>query len=673
MVSEISLTLTESKEVEDGVVRLDPLDMRLLNLQPGDTVALVGQRTTYARARAAFMEDRNQRLASVGPLLRANLGLAAGEKVRIPEERTRPEIADTITLEVEDDLDSLHLRARLRELSVLWHGRCVSAQDLLVLPGLERHPLRVRVAETKPAHVVQIGSGTSFVVNALRAVSSLPPLGGLRDLYRTCSELARARLKENHPSAAHAVLLTGPTGCGKARLVSRLTEELGLFSVVLDAHQLIDRAVVSGTAELDVSLTALAKRGPTIIVLDHLDAIKDGGADGAPAIVAAQRSILAQLCALLDELRLHPGVMVFAVASDDIAPRFYDHGRFDLVLPVEAPNRFGRHEILALATQGVPLADGLDLARIAAMTPGTTARDLLQLVASASLLSVDVKAGEGDFVSAYRAINPSAASEVRCDIPTTSWEDVAGLDDIKQLMRETLSWSLRHHEKFAISGVRPPRSILLSGGQGTGKTSLVRALAGFTPLNFIEVACPLLAARSIPDAVSFIRESFALARRKAPCLVFFDDIDVLFEIAGPTVADAPHLHPIVAQLLAELDEINLIFGVVVVAATNRPDRLTTEVLRPGRFDFAVTLPMPDVGARKKVFEIHAHKLPLADDVDFDRLAAITQGMSPAEIANLCSRVGLMALRQSLNSGDGAALPPVVNADLFEQSLRGRKT
>jgi transitional endoplasmic reticulum ATPase len=668
MTDDLALTVMLAAGADDGTVRIDPLDMRLLNVQAGDIVGMQGKRTTYARVRPALMEERNQRLAGLGALSVHNLGLAEGEKVVFSPQRARAEIADAITLTLDDDLDHLHVRARARELGSLWHGRPVVEGDGLALPGLDRNPLVAHVQTAKPQGLVQIGTGTVFTFVERAGAEGLPRLGGLRDLYRSCFNLASTRVKDAPAVGVKSVLLIGPAGCGKARLVERLAVALQKPLVALDAHVLIDRAIAGASIDPDFSLTDLAKRGGAIVRLDHLEALNESATEAG--LTAAKRRVTALLVDLLDDVRLQRNIMLFGVASEPLTERLADGDRFGLVLPVEAPNRVARQEILMLATAGVPLAEDVDLARLAAMTPGTTARDLVRLVATASSLATGPKVSERHFVAAYPAIAPSAASEVRCDIPTTSWDDVAGLDDLKQLLGETLSWSLRYREKFVAAGVRPPRSILLSGGQGTGKTSLVRALANFTPLHFIEIACPLLAARSVLDSVRYIRDSFALARRKAPCVVFFDDIDVLFEIAGP--AAAPHLHPIVAQLLAELDDINLIYGVVVIAATNRPDRLSTDVLRPGRFDFAVTLPMPDQAARRRIFEIHARKLPLAEDVDFDRLAAATQGLSPAEIANLCSRVGLIALRQSLNAADGARLPPVVNADLFEQGLRGRK-
>lgn len=282
------------------------------------------------------------------------------------------------------------------------------------------------------------------------------------------------------------------------------------------------------------------------------------------------------------------------------------------------------------------------------------------------------RVAERDLFEAFRSLTPSAAGAVRCDIPTTSWDDVGGFDDIKQMLCDTLTWSLQLYDRFAAVGVRPPSSVLLSGGSGTGKTALVRALASYIPVNFIEVDCALLAAYGPDGAADFLQNSFALARRKAPCLIFFDEIDVLFESEETDADAAPHHHPIVAQLMANLDSMAMFPGVVVIAASSRPDRLTAEILRPGRFDFAIALPLPDAAARKKILQIHARKLPLASDIDFEKLAGATHGMSPAEIANLCNRVGMMALRNSLSSPEGGLIPPVVNGALFDQALRGRK-
>jgi transitional endoplasmic reticulum ATPase len=670
MIPELSLTVNESPDSEDGVIRLDQADMRLLGAQPGDVLALAGTRTTYARALPAYMEDRNQRLARVSPLLRANFGVQPEQKVRVLAERHKPALAEKVTLQVDDDLDGLYVMARLRQLSAFWHDRPIIAQDLLRVPTLDWYPLLVRVVSSEPAGLVQIASGTAFSLVTKQNEDGLSGLGGLRDVYRMCQSAALARFKPNGAGAAGAVLLTGPAGCGKSRMVARLAQELKLPIVTLDAHQLVDKQLESPTGDLALSLTDLARRGPTILLLEHLEALtaREGH---SLALDVSRCAVLAQLCALLDELPTQPSILLFGSASDSLDPRLGAQGRFDLVIPVDAPNRPARHEILIQATRGLPLAEDVDLGNLAILTSGAVAGDLKRLVTAASVLASDAIVTAKDFDAAFHSFLPSALHKVRCEIPADSWDEVAGLDDTKQMLRETLAFSLRHHDKFMASGVLPPRALLLSGGQGSGKTTLARALAGIMPLNFIEIDCPVLTALEPDAAVTFIHDSFALARRKGPCLVFFDDIDAFFE-PGPSMDMSPRLNPVVAQILMEIDGITLIPGIVVIATAKRPDRITAEVMRPGRFDNTVVLPLPDTAARKKILQVHARRLPLASDVDLDRLARVTQNMTPADIANLCNRVGLMAFRQSQGNEGSGVIPPVVNAELFEQVLRGRK-
>lgn len=672
MVPDLSLTLYEIPETEDGIVRLDPNDMHALGIAVGDVIAMEGARKTYARVLPAFMEDRNQRLARVSPLTAKNLGFLSGNVVRLLPDRLKPPRAERIVLETEDDLDRLHVLAREKQLTHFWRDRVVIADDRLRVPTLDRHPLIVKVSSSQPAGPITIGSGTEFAIAARKTETALPKIGGLREPYRTCQLLAEGHFKKRVSSAAQTVLLTGPAGCGKASLVDRLAKDIGVALRVFDAHNLIDQYLAQGSSELIVSLSDIARRGETILLFDHLEALSLP--DRAPsALASAARAVMAQICVLLDEVPTQPSVMAFGVTSAPLEPRFVAQKRFDLHLPVDAPNRWGRHEILSLAASNISLADGVDMDALATMTPGATGRDLRGLVRTAHLMAAGPHVTERDLYQAFRSMTFSAVSEVRCDVPVTAWDEVAGFDEIKKMLCDTLSWSLQHYDRFAAVGVRPPSSVLLSGGEGMGKTTLVRALASYMPVNFVEVDCALLAGRTQAQAASFLQDSFALARRKAPCLVFFDEIDVLFESDEEDAEAAPHHHPIVSQLMADLDSMASFPGVVVIAASSRPDRLTAEILRPGRFDFAIALPLPDVGSRKKILQIHARKLPLAADIDFEKLAATTHGMSPADIANLCNRVGMMALRNSLIGPEGGIIPPVVNFALFEQALRGRKS
>jgi len=670
MTTDLSLTLFETADIEDGVVRLDTSDMRLLGVVTGDSVAVEGVRRVYLQAMPASTGDRNQRLARVSSLAAKNLGFFTGQKVRIIADRTRPAYAELVTLQAEDDIDQLHLLARRKSISNYCSKRVVQVDDEIVVPTLDRFPLMAKVVSTQPQGPVQITRMTEFAVACRTIRAGVLKIGGLRETYKTCQSLIQSRFVKGKGVAARSILLTGPKGCGKARLVERLAQENGLELHVLDVYQLVDRGLDQGCYDLGSLLSEIGRKGRALLLINHLEAIKAGAAL-SPALGATAHSVLSQICSLLDDLPTQPNILVFGVASGEFDSRLLNDHRFDVQIPVDAPNRWGREEILLLATENMAVADDVSLSSLAEISAGMTAQDLEYMAKTAELMSLNPRVTGRDFMTAMRCMPPSAATEVLCDVPTPLWDEVAGLDDIKQLLRETLSWTLHQFDKFSEAGVRPPRSILLSGGQGTGKTSLVRALAGQIPMNFIEIACPVLVARHRDDSARFLRESFVLARRKAPCLLFFDDIDVLFETVGSSPETTPYLHPIVSQLMAELDSLSSLMGVMVIAATNRPDRLAAEALRPGRFDYAVTLPLPDNAARKKVIQIHARKLPLAADIDFDRLAANTNGMSSAEIANLCNRVGLMALRQALNAVDAGSLP-VVTPDLFEQALRGRK-
>ncbi len=670
MTSEITLTLCEIMDTDDGAVRLDSSDMHLLGIGAGDTIAAEGNRRVYLTVKPALLGDRNQRLAGVSQQTAHNLGYSSGQKINLVADRLHIPVAERITLQAKDDLDQIHILARKDQIGNFWNKRTLVEGDEFSIPTLGSYPLKVKVTSMQPTGPARIGRTTEFSIGSSIVDTGILRIGGLRDNYRLCQSLARARLTKSSPIAAHSILLAGPSGCGKSRLVERLAQEMEVAFKNLDAYQLVDRWISQGPIDLSSYLHELAKRGKTILLLDHLESLSDIQTHSS-TIAAAARAVTAQLCTLLDDVSTQPDILVFGITSAPLDHRFNHNQRFDMKIQIDPPNRWGRSEILHLATEHLPLEKDTDFTLISTLATGMTAQDLNNLARTAAL-SAKNKITAEDFMSAFRSLTPSTAEDVQCDIPNTLWDEVAGLDDIKQLLKETISWSLIDHKKFCDAGVTPPRSILLSGGEGTGKTSLVRALAGFMPMHFIETNCSVLMTRTPEAGQSYLKKAFTLARRKAPCLVFFDDIDVFFESVQNAEDENLYNHSLVSQLLVELDTLSSMPGVVVIAATNRPDRLSRDILKPGRFDYAVTLPMPDQAARKKVLQIHARKLPLSADIDFDRIATSVQGMSSADIANLCNRVGLMALRQSMNKPSDVGTMPVVTPELFAQALRGRK-
>ncbi|MDX9690155.1 MAG: AAA family ATPase [Proteobacteria bacterium] len=672
MNAEIALTLYETPETEDGVIHIDLSDMRQLGVITGDVIAVEGERRVHLFVQPALMGDRNQRLARVSSLTAKNLGYTSGQRVRLLPDRYRLPIAELVTLQTEDDIDQIHVVARQRQIGTAWGRHPISEGDELRVPTLDRYDLRVKVTALQPAGPVQIGSTTEFVITSQRLVDTRSiKIGGMRETYRLCQSFAKARFTKSPNASPSTILLSGPSGCGKARMLARLAQDMGVAYHVLDAQKLMDRWLARTPPDLTGYLVDLGKRGKTILVFDHLEVL-ESKSNQTSTIAAAASSVTGQICSILEEMPTQPTILVFGVCSGELAPRIAHAQLFDFIHTVDAPNRWSRGEILQLAVQAQSVADDVDLSALSAMTGGMTARELNYLVKSASLLAAGAKISTSDFIAALRLMPIPDRANIRCDIPTTIWDELAGLDDVKQLLLETVPWSLKYNDRFVRAGVRPPRSILLSGGPGTGKTSLIRALASRLPINFVEIVCPVLSSRHDREGLDLVQEAFALARRKAPCVLFFDDIDALFEGHDNLPPDSFGFGSAVTQLLIELDAIATLPGVVVIAATNRPDRLNSEIMRPGRFDFALTLPMPDMPARKKILQIHARKLLLAENIDFDRLASGMHGMSPADIAALCNRVGMMALRQSLaiSTEDGDPLT-VVTAELFEQALRGR--
>lgn len=662
MSSEISLSVREAKDLFGLSIRIDQTDMRLLKILPGDAVAVTGNKTCYATAMPSLMEDRNQGIVRISALVRRNAGAVEAGTLKISALENKPEIAESITLEITNDIDYLSVSAKTSLLATAWSGRVVIANNTMPVPTLDLNSLEARIVDTVPSGAVKISNFTSFIINRPANGFSAIGLAGLRDPYLTCCTIAEKRLHDDLASCARSVLLIGPAGCGKAQMVKRLAEDMKANLRIIDAHELLDRHASLGNTDLENLFSDITRLAPVILLFNNLEALNNH---------PEQHNVTSQICSLLDDLHTHKKVLLFGACSGEVVPRLVADKRFDLIMPIDAPDRFARQEMLVLATRDMPIDETVNLQQLAEFTKGYTAADLRRLATAANVCGRKPLICQNDFTDALRTIQPSALTEVYSDIPNVSWNDVGGLEDVKALLQETLSWSLQFKSQFTEANVQPPRSILISGSQGAGKTLITRAAAGTIPLHYIEIPCPSLATKDRKEANEIIHNSFALAKRKSPCIIFFDDIEALFR--KTTSIEEPHTpNPVVFQLLSEIDSLPHMAGVFVIAATSRPDFLTNDMMRPGRFDYAIMIPQPDATARKKILQIHTNKLPLAADVDFDKLSDMMQGMSASDITTLCNRVGLLALRQSFNI-EGGTLPPVVNLALFEQVLRGKKT
>jgi transitional endoplasmic reticulum ATPase len=410
------------------------------------------------------------------------------------------------------------------------------------------------------------------------------------------------------------------------------------------------------------------QNSPGIIFIDELDAIAPKREEVTGEV---ERRVVAQLLALMDGLSGRGNVIVIGATNRPQAldPALRRPGRFDREIEIGVPDKQARYEILQIHTRGMPLAEDVELKKLAEMTHGYTGADLAALGRETAMKSLrrylpeinleekhippsvleKMEVRMEDFLNAYKEITPTAMREVYIETPTVRWDDIGGLEEVKQELREAVEWPLKTPEVFKRLGIQPPKGILLFGPPGCGKTMLARAVATESEANFITIKGPEVFSKWVGESEKAIREVFRKARMSAPAVIFFDEFDSLVPRRGMGFADSGVTERVISQLLTEMDGILTLEDVVVVAATNRPDIIDRAVLRPGRFDRLIYVPEPDEQARREIFGIYTKEMPLAEDVESEALAKTTKGYSGADIQALCREAALNALRKDIAS------------------------
>ena len=565
-------------------------------------------------------------------MLRENAGLKVGELARIS--RARPEQARVIVLSCRDrrGVSLSRLRERLR-------GYALVEGNRVPLPPLGR----AEVVRTHPAGVVVVGPGTQLTWDGGRGARvTFEDVGGLErqkeDLLRriVVPLLDGSVYRRFGVPPPRGVLIHGPSGSGKTLLARALVGEIGPaeFFEVRGAE-----AFTSGKEELEEMLTAAFRAGDglRVILVDDVDMMGE--------------ELCLLLASLMDELGDEERVLVVATATDlsKVPRQLTRAGRLDFRVEIGIPGREEREEILRVLTGRMPLAEDVDLSRVAAMTHGFVGADLAALCREALAEAVnrgggDIRVEMRDFEEALKRVEPSAVRGITAEAPRVGWSDVGGLKDVIRKLREAVELPLKDPEFFERMGISPPKGVLLYGPPGCGKTLLAKAVAGESGASFISVKGPELLSKWVGESERAVREVFRKARQVAPCVVFFDEIDAL---APRRTSDGSSkvTERVVAQLLTEMDGIEELRGVVVMAATNRPDLLDPALLRPGRFDRLIYVPPPDEEARLEILKIHARGMPLAGDVDLAEVARRTEGFSGADLKAVCFEAGMMALRE----------------------------
>ncbi len=677
---ETTLRVAEAyyRDVGRGIARVDPEVMAKLGLQSGDVIEIIGKSSVPAIVWPGYPEDRGKGIIRIDGSLRNNAGVGIDDKVRIRKVEAKP--AEKVTLAPTEPVRLMGGEAYLLR---LLEGRPITRGQKIRVE-LFGHTLTFVVTATKPAGVVIVSRDTTIelkekpVEGVERAVPNVTyeDIGGLKRELRLVREMIELPLK--HPELFQrlgidppkGVLLYGPPGTGKTLIAKAVANEVNAHFISISGPEIMSKYYGESEQRLREIFEEAKENAPSIIFIDEIDSIAPKREEVTGEV---ERRVVAQLLALMDGLEARGDVIVIAATNrpDAIDPALRRPGRFDREIEIGVPDREGRKEILEIHTRGMPLAEDVDLDELAELTVGFVGADLEALCKEAAMHAlrtrmekgdIDIEAEEipeevlenlkvtrEDFLEALKNIEPSAMREVLVEVPNIRWDDIGGLKHAKQELMEAVEWPLKYPEVFNAVNIKPPKGILLYGPPGTGKTLLAKAVANESNANFISVKGPELLSKWVGESEKHVREMFRKARQVAPCVLFFDEIDSLAPRRG-SGSDSHVTERVVSQLLTELDGMEELKDVVVIAATNRPDMIDPALLRPGRIERHIYIPPPDKEARKEIFRIHLRGKPLADDVSIDELAEKTEGYTGADIEAVCREAGMLAIREAIKPG-----------------------
>lgn len=673
--TDISLQVVEapSRDVGRGLVRLDPKDMTALGVETGDIVAVCGKRETVARVMPAHASEREQGCIQMDGILRANAGTSLDQHVAVRTTKAKPARSVVLSPDRAAAGATRHYR---RYIGRLLQGQPVVEKDLIRVNPVGSQGFGFVVSKTEPEGPVLIDASTTVRIEGGgggESAVTYEDIGGLHREVRRVREMIELPLK--YPEvflhlgieAPKGVLLYGPPGTGKTLIARAVAHEVGVQFFHVNGPEIIDKMYGASEAHLRNMFKQAEQAAPAIIFIDEIDAIAQnrGALSGERQL---ERRVVAQLLALMDGLESRGQITVIAATNmpDELDPALRRPGRFDRELRIGAPDAEARLEILEIHSRGMPLAADVNLNELARYTHGYVGADLAALCREAAMsalrrllpeidfddaqISADTLAAlqveRADFDVCLAEIQPSALREISVEVPDVHWSDVGGLDDVKTLLSESVIWPLIHSELFVAAGVRPSRGAVLYGPPGTGKTLLAKALAGESEANFIAIKGPQLVSMWAGESEKAVREIFRKARQVTPAIIFFDEIDALAPTRGGGSNQVAER--IAAQLLTELDGVEELRGVFVLAATNRLDCVDPALLRPGRFDSLVELKAPDKAERLAILKVHTKRMPLAPDVDLEAIANLSGALVGADIEALCREAAFAAIRETVS-------------------------
>jgi len=665
-------------EVGLGRARIDSVTRRDLGVDVGGIIEIVGKKKTAAKIFRAAHEDEGLGIIRIDGMIRGNAGVSIGEKVIVKKADAQigqkivvaPKIPQGKRVRFGQGVEGLFKKGLL--------NRALVKGDEIVIPNIALMSgfLPFVVVSTTPTGIVQVTEATELsvktepveVTQLERPSVTYEDIGGLEEELQRIREMIELPLK--HPEVfsrlgidpPKGVLLYGPPGTGKTLIARAVANEAGANFYSIQGPEIMSKFYGQSEERLREIFTEAEKNAPSVIFIDELDSIAPKRDEVHGEV---ERRIVAQLLTLMDGLTTRGYVIVIAATNRDeaIDPALRRPGRFDREIEIGVPTVPGRQEILQIHTRGMPLEEGVKLEHIAKITHGFVGADLASLAREAAMKSLrrylpeidlekpiptevleKMKVTPGDFTEALKEIEPSAMREVFVEVPRVSWDDVAGLDEVKKELHEAIEMPLEEPESFTRMGISPPRGVLLFGAPGTGKTLIARAIANESKANFISIKGPEIMSKWVGESEKAVRMIFKKAKQVSPSIVFLDEIDSIAPRRGGSY-DSGATERVVNQLLTSMDGLEDMENVFVIAATNRPDMVDPALLRPGRFDKLMLIPVPDEKARLKILQVHTKNMPL-HNVDLPALSMKLDGYVGADIENLCREAALCALRKS---------------------------
>jgi len=724
-VLKLRVVEAQQDDAYKGIVRIDPTLMRRLSLERGDIITIKGERETFSIVDRAYPSDLGEPIIRMDGITRRNTKAGIGEQVDIRKavlsEAKKVVIAPAQAgIMVQGDSEGLKrglLGKPVTKGDVVVLGGTRSRRDLMQdgfggeLFGQDigeifnqlgfaqaggMSNLRFVVVSTTPAKPCYIDENTKITLNP-KAVDfseeSMPQItyediGGLKEEVKKVREMVELPLKKPEIFSRlgieppKGVLLFGPPGTGKTLLAKAVANESEAHFILLNGPEIMSKFYGESEKKIRELFDEAEKNAPSIIFIDEVDSLAPKREDSSGEV---ERRVVSQLLTMMDGLKSRGKVVVMAATNrpNAIDPALRRPGRFDREVEISVPDKEERLSILKIHTRGMPLTKDVDLKELASKTHGFVGADINSLAKEAAMnvlrknlhkFDLDEE-GEipeevlkslivtkKDFENALKIVRPSAMREVLVETPTVRWSDIGGIEAAKRDLKEAVEWPLKYPESFKRMSINPPKGVLLYGPPGTGKTLLAKAVASESEANFIQVKGPSLLSMWVGKSEEGVRKIFERARQVSPCVVFFDEIDSLAGKRGPQSHGGSKVtENVLNQMLSEMDGIEDLSNVIVIGATNRPDILDPAMLRPGRFDRIVYIPVPEEEGRLQILKIHTKKMPLDKSVSLKKIAKETEGYTGADLESLAREAAMLALRENIKS-------EIVTAKHFDDAM-----